>query len=212
MDGVNDSASLRQAHAMADTGAATYPTSVYKPDLGLMLCTLFCKHLSVNVRVQGKESFAVACREGQLRLSNANFSSGDLGGVARDEMVHGLLWVQLGYGWQYTICVAGEEDNVLGVTTDGWNLYISDMLERVTNTSVGRQADVVVVDDTIFTLLLVIAGVLNDSAKLDGIENIRLFTAGKSIGLGVTAALDVEHIFVGPDMFIISDKQTLWVR
>lgn len=211
MDRVDDGAGLRQTHAMADTLATTYPTRVDKPDLGLVLGTLLRKHLRVHIRVQGKESLAVAGREGQLWFSNAHFSSSNLGCVTRDEMVHGLLWVELGHRWQDTVCVTGEEDNVLGVTTDGWNLDVSDMLERVAHTSVWRQADVVVVDDTRFALLLVVAGILNDSAKFDGIENVRLLSAGKTIGLSIAATLDVEHIFVRPDVLIVTDQQTLGV-
>jgi len=206
MDGVDNSACLCQAHAMADTLSATNPASVDKPDLSLVLSTFLCKHLRINIWVKGKESLAVAGRESELRLGNTHFGTSNLGSVSRDEMVHGLLRVELRHGWQDTVSITSEEDDVLGVTTDGWNLDVSDMLERVTHTCVRCQADVVVVDVSIFTLFLEVAGVLNDSAKLDGVKNIRLFSAGKAIGFGVAATLNVEHIFVSPDVLVVSNQ------
>ena len=121
-------------------------------------------------------------------------------------MVHGLLGVKLGYGWHDTKGIASEEDNVLRVTSDSWNLHVSDVFEGVADTSVWRQTDVVVVDYALFAFLLEVAGVLHDCPKLDSIENIRLLRAGKSIGLGVAATLDVEYVLVRPDMLVITDK------
>ena len=43
--------------------------------------------------------------------------------------------------------------------------------------SVRCQTDIVVVDDALPALFLMVASVLDNGAKLDGVENIRLFRA-----------------------------------
>ena len=127
-------------------------------------------------------------------------------------MIHGLLGVKLGHGWHDTKGIASEEDNVLRVTSDSWQLNVPDVLEGVADTSVWRQADVVIVDDALLAFFFEVAGILDDRAKLDSVENIWLLRAGKSIGLGLAATLDVEHVLIRPDVLIITDKKTLRVR
>jgi len=170
-----------------------------------MLPALLGEHLGVDVGVKGKESLSIAGRESHLGLIDADFGSSHLGGVARDEVVHGLLRVQLGHGGQHTVGVASQEDDVLGVTADGWDLDVPDMLKRVANTGVLREAKVLVVDDTLFSLSALVHGVLNDSAELDGIENIGLLGARETIGLGITATFNVEDVLICPNMLIITD-------
>ena len=126
-------------------------------------------------------------------------------------MVHGLLWVKLGDGRQDTVSVTSQEDDVLRMATNGGDLNITDVLEGIAHTSVRGEADIVVINDTLSALFLVVASVLNDSAKLDGIENIGLLSARETIGLGVAATLDVEDVLVSPNMLVITDKQTFGV-
>lgn len=60
MDRVNDSARLRQAHAMADAVAATDPACVDKPNLSVVLSALLREHLSVSERMQRQKGLTVA--------------------------------------------------------------------------------------------------------------------------------------------------------
>ena len=126
-------------------------------------------------------------------------------------MVHGLLWVKLGDGRQDTVGVTCQEDDVLGMATNGRDLHVTDMLKGIAHTSVRGETDIVVVDDTLLALFLEVASVLNNSAKLDGIENIGLLGARETISLGIAATLDVEDVLVGPHMLVVTDKQTLGV-
>ena len=121
-------------------------------------------------------------------------------------MVHSLLRVKLADGWHDTKGVTSEEDNVLGVPTDGRNLDIPNVLEWIAHTCVRRQADVIVVNDALLAFLLVIPRVLNDRAKLHSIKNIWLLCARKSISLGIAATLDVKYVLVGPNVLIITDE------
>ena len=86
------------------------------------------------------------------------------------------------------------------------------MLKRIANTRVGREADVVVVDGALITLCIEVASVFNNSAKFDGVENIRLSSSRETISLGVASAFDVENVFVGPNVLIVTNKQTFRVR
>jgi len=212
MDGVDDGSRLGQGHAMADTVTATHPAGVDQPDLSLVLLTLLSEHLSVDVGMQGQESFSEAGGESHLRLGDADLSSSDLGGVARNEMVHSLLRVQLRDGGHDTEGIASEEDDVLGVTTNSWKLNITDVLERVAHTSVRGEADVVVVNDSCLAFSLMVTSVLNDCAKFNSVKNIGLSCTRKTVGFGVTATLNVEHILVGPDVLIVTNQQALRVR
>ena len=206
MDGVNDGSCLSKRHTVTDAVATTHPASVDKPHFGVVFLALFGQHLSVNVGMEGQECLAEAGGESHLRLSDADLSASDLGGVARDEVVHGLLRVQLGHGGHHTEGIACQEDNVFGVASDSWELHITDMLEGVTDASVWGQADIIVVDDALLALFWLIARVFNDGAKLDCVENIGLSCTRETISFRVTATLNVEDVFVGPDVLIITNK------
>ena len=126
-------------------------------------------------------------------------------------MVHSLLRVKLADGWHDTEGVTSEEDNVLGVSTDGRNLDIPDVLKWIAHTCVRRQADVIVVNDALLTFLLVIPRILNDRAKLHSIKNIWLFCARKSISLGIAATLKVENSIIVPAMLVVADESSLGI-
>jgi len=98
------------------------------------------------------------------------------------------------------------------VTTDGWELNVPDVLKRITNTGVGCEADVVVVDSTLIALCLEVASVLNNSAEFDGVKNVRLPSSREAVSLGVASAFNVKNVFVGPNMLIVTNKQAFWVR
>lgn len=56
--------------------------------------------------------------------------------VAADEVVHGLSQVELADGWEDAERVARQEDDVLGVWPDAWDLRVGDVLDGVSGTSV----------------------------------------------------------------------------
>ena len=127
-------------------------------------------------------------------------------------MIHSLLWVKPGNGRHDSSSIARKEDDVLRVATDGRYLHIADMLKWVDDTRVRSQADIIIVDDTLFTFSLVIAGVLNNGAKFDSIENIGLLSTREAISLSVTSTLNIEHVLVSPDVLVITNKIPLGVR
>lgn len=205
MDGVDDGSRLSKTHTAADSVATTDPASVDKPDLGLVLSTHLSKHLSVDIRVQGKESFSIASRERRLRFLDSYFSTCNLRSEATDEMVHSLLRVKLRHWGKNSESVSCQENDVLRVTADGWQLHIPDVLQRVAHTGVGSQADIIVVDCAWLGLVVVVSGVLYDSAELDSVINIGFLLSGKTVSFSVATALDVKDIMVSPHVLVITD-------
>ena len=61
-----------------------------------------------------------------------------LGGVAGDEVVHGLLAREPRHGRQHAKCVAAQQDKVLGVRADAGGARVVDVLDRVRRARVLR--------------------------------------------------------------------------
>ncbi len=64
--------------------------------------------------------------------AEADLGAGDLRGVAGDEVVDRMLGVKAGDRGQHPLCVAGKEDDVLGVRLDhGIGHHVGDEIERI---------------------------------------------------------------------------------
>lgn len=133
VDSIKDSTSVLERAALGDASLATDPAGVDQPSIGLVLRHLFSQHGSIALRVEDQEGSAEACREGSLGFNDAIFGTGDLGSVARDEVVHGLLGSQLGDGRQDTKCIAGQQDNVLGVAAHAGNLSVGNVVCNISS-------------------------------------------------------------------------------
>jgi hypothetical protein len=210
VDGVEDCASVLERATLAvvlDTG--TGPASVKEPGVGVVRGDLLCKHGGVLHGVKGQERLGEARREGGLGLGDTLFGTGHLRGVARDEVVHGLLGAELGDRRQDTTGVACEENNVGRVAAgDAGNLGVLDVLDGVCATSVLSESGVVVIDGS---GLRVKDNVLEDGAELDGVEDIGLLLSGEANALGVAAALNVEDASVTPAVLVVTNQGTLGV-
>lgn len=99
VDGIEDSAGvLERATFAAGGSSSTDPAGVEQPGVGLVLFDLLGKHLGVAHGVQGQEGLGKARGEGSLRLGHTLLGTSHLRSVSRDEVVHGLLLVELGDG------------------------------------------------------------------------------------------------------------------
>lgn len=210
VDGVEDGASVLERATLAvvlDT--STGPAGVEEPGVGVVRGDLLRKHGGVLHGVEGQEGLGEARGEGGLGLGDTLFGTGHLGGVTRDEVVHGLLGAELGDGREDTSGVACEENDVGGVAAgNAGNLGVLDVLDGVCATSVLGEGGVIVVDDSGGGIE---DDVLEDRAKLDGVENIRLLLGGEANALGVTTALNVEDALVAPAVLVVTDQGTLGV-
>jgi hypothetical protein len=210
VDGVEDGASvLKRATLAVVLDSSTGPAGVKKPGVGVVRGDLLCKHGGVLHGVEGQEGLGEARGEGGLGLSDTLFGTGHLGGVTRDEVVHGLLSAELGNGRKDTTGVACEENDVGWVVAgNAGNLGVLDVLDGVCATSVLGKGGVIVVDNSGGG---VEDDVLEDGAELDGVENIGLLLSGEANALGVAAALNVEDTSVTPAVLVVTDQGTLGV-
>lgn len=211
VDGIQDATSvLERATLAALSVASTDPAGVEEPGVGLVLINLVCKHLGVAHGVQGKEGLGEAAGEGGLGLSDTVFRASHLGGVAGDEVEHGLGAVQLGDGREDTTGITGQENDVgRHVLRQARNLGVGNILDGVSASSVLSQRTVVVVD---LTSLGVEDDVLENGAIADSVEDIGLLLGGQTNGLCVAATLDVEDTTVTPAVLVVTDESTVGVR
>ena len=121
-------------------------------------------------------------------------------------MVTGLFRCQSANGRKNTKGIAGQHDDVGGLTVDNTrDLSVGDKLNRVGATRVLSDADIVIIRNSGNRA---VDDILKDAAKFDGVEDIRLLLRRKVDALGVTSALNVEDTSVRPDMFVVTDEKT----
>lgn len=100
VDGIEDGSSVFQGASLSSGGSAsTDPASVEQPCVGVVVRDLVGKHLCVPHGMQSQERLSKARRKGCLRLSDTILGTSHLGGVARDEMEHGLVGVKFRDWW-----------------------------------------------------------------------------------------------------------------
>lgn len=204
VDGVQDGTSVLQRATLASgRGASANPAGVEQPRVDLVLSDLLSQHLRIAHRVQSQEGLGETRRECRLRFRHTILSAGHLGGVTGNEVEHGLLRGELGDRRQHTTGVAGQEDDVGGMLVgDARNLGIGNVFNgvgaviEISNlssctsvhesknlpASVLSKGGVVVVDDTGRG---VEDHVLQDGAKLDGVENVGFLLSRQTNALGV---------------------------
>ena len=97
---------------------------------------LVTQHMGVHVCLSGHEGFAEQGGEGGLRLLDAPFGAGQLGGEAGDEVIHGGIAGQAGDGRQDAEGVGGQEDDHLGDAAHAGDLGVGDVVHRVAHAGV----------------------------------------------------------------------------
>lgn len=129
--------------------------------------------------------------------------------VTSQKVVASLLRSELADRREHTEGIAGQHDNVRGLTVNNTrNLSVGDIFNGVCATGILRDADVVVVGSAV---QWVVDNVLEDAAVLDGVENVGFLLSGQVDALCVASTFDVEDTRVRPDMLIVSDEQTVGV-
>ena len=111
---VQEGPGVVDADALPDAEGPAGPPRVDEPTAGAVGLHLLLQHVGVHEGVVDHEGRAEAGAEGDLRLrAQADLRSGDLGGVAADEVVQGLIRGEPGDGRKDPRGVAGEEEDVL---------------------------------------------------------------------------------------------------
>lgn len=124
-------------------------------------------------------------------------------------MVDGLVVRELGDGREQAVGVAGEEDEVVGVSADGRELGVGDVLEGVGDAGVLGDAGVVVVD--LAAVLVGEARILDNRAELDGAKDEWLVHGVEADALRVGAAFDVRDARRHPHGLVVADESALGV-
>ena len=159
--------------------------------------------------VQQQESRPEAGRESRRGFLDAAFGAGHLGGITAQELILGLVGIKPRNGRQHAESVGGEENHLARMAALRHRLHdIVDVVNRVGDTGVFGLGSVVVVD---FARLGVEHHVFQKRIALDGAENIGFVFFGEVDALGVAAAFEIEHAFVVPAVFVITDKLTFGV-
>ena len=152
---------------------------------------------------QGHERRSEAGREGRGGLGDARLGSGDLGGVAGQELVHGLLRGQPGDGRQHPEGVAGQHDDGLGVPSLLARLGVVDEVERVGRPRVLGQLGVVQIQGAVRAQ----GHIFQDGPEaVGGREDLRLGGFRQMDDLGVAAAFQIEDAAVRPAVLVVADQ------
>lgn len=207
-DGVDAGTGVLDAHALgAGSGAATAPAGVDKVDVGVVLGDLLLEELTVLGGGESHEGSTEAGTEGGGGLGDAALGTGDLGGVAGKEVVHGLVAGELGDRGENAEGISGQEDDILGVAAHLVLVVVLNVLDGVADTTVLGLAGVKVVG-----LAVLDGGVLEESTGgLDGTVDLGLVLLSEVDGLGVAAALEVEDTVVIPAVLVITDEGAVGV-
>jgi hypothetical protein len=109
-------------------------------------------------------------------------------------VVAGLFRSKLADRGEHTESVTGQHNDVGGLAVnDTRHLSVGDKFDRVCAAGILRDTDVVVFGNTV---QWVVDNVLEDTAVLDGVENIGLLLGGEVDALGVASTFDVENTSV----------------
>ena len=111
--GVEQRARRLDRHALADAIFAAGPAGVDQPAIDAALGDPLLEQIAVDRRMARHERRAEAGREGRFGLGHADLGAGDLGGVARQEVVHRLVGRQPRDRRQHAERVGGQHDDVL---------------------------------------------------------------------------------------------------
>ena len=192
-------------HAVAGAEGAAGPPRVDQPAIGLVLGDQRAQQVAVFRRMTRHEGRAEAGGESGLRLlAQALLGAGDLGGEARQEVIHGLRRRQPGDGRQHAEGVRRQHDDVPGMTGAAGGRRIWNEVDRIGRPRVLGKRRVVEVQR---------AGrgihhhILQHGAEaFGGGEDFRLGLAAQLDHLGIAAAFDVEDAVLAPAMFVIAHQ------
>ena len=203
-DRVDDAAGILDG----DTLARAVPTGVDEVRLGAALFHALGKLFRILRGMKFEERLTEASRERRGRLGYAALRAGELCGKSGEEVVLRLLGREYGNGRKNAERISRKEDDILsrGSRGNGAN-YLLDVIDRVGNAGVLRNALVVEVDLAVF----VERDVFKKRVASDSVVDIGLGVLIEVDDLSIAAALEVEHAVVVPAVLIVADKKTLGI-
>lgn len=92
------------------------------------------------------------------------------------------------------------------MTSDSWNLNVIDEFQWITSSGVFSQRSIKIVD---FLGDWVSNNVFKNSTELDSVIDFWLFIFTKANTFSIASSFHVEDTLVSPDVFIITDKESV---
>ena len=146
VDGVQYGAGVFELDALAHAICATRPAGIHEPDVDIVALDFFSKQLGIFCRMPDHEGRAKAGGECGRGFGNANFGACHFGGIAGNEVKHGLRRREFGYRRQYAEGIAGEEDDIGRQACLAGNAGVFDMLDGIGATGVFGDAGIGVIN------------------------------------------------------------------
>ncbi len=191
-------------HARADAIGTARPAGVDEPAIDAVARDQFAQQIAVFGRMTRHEGRAEAGREGRLRLGNTLFRAGDLGGVAGQEVIHGLGRCQLRERRHHAEGIGGQHDDILRVRRGAGRGCVRNEVERIGAACVLGQAGIVEIGHAI----VVEDDVFEHRAETFGCgEDFRFGLGRQADRLGVAAALEIEDAGFAPAMLVVADQR-----
>ena len=186
------------------------PPRIYEPSLAAVCVELLLEKVCVSSGVECEECGAEAGREIGRRLDDTSLGTSDLGGVARDEVVHCLARSELGNWWQDTEGIACEENDIVGMAGHLWLMISVDVEDRVGNAAILSFGHIEVVWHEL-AILIEKFDILEKSIGVNGSVNIRLCFLSEVDSLCIAATLKVENAIIVPAMLVVADESSLGI-
>ncbi len=195
---------MGDVHPLAGAVRTAGPAGVDQPDGHVVPLEPLGQHRGVVRRVARHERRPEARGERGARLLDAHLGAGQLGRVAADEVVGGLLAGQPGDRRHDPERVGGQEHDVARLAGDPGRVHVADEPQRVGAARVLGEALGVEVE---LAGARVEVHVLQDGPEAARrLEDVRLVHRGEADGLGVAAALEVEDAVVPPAVLVVADQ------
>ena len=192
--------SIRCAGAVRPAG----PAGVHEPDGDVITVEPIHQQLGVDAGMPGQERRAEARRERRRRLLDPDLRPGQLGRVAADEVVGGLLPRQPRDRRQDPERVRGQEDHVARRARDPGRIGVADEVQRVRAAGVLGELLRVQVQ---LARHRVDVDVLEDRPEAPRRrEDVGLVGRREADRLGVAAALEVEDVVAAPAVLVVADQ------
>ncbi len=116
--GVEHGARVADADALADAVGSAHPAGIEQPAVDIVAGDLAFEQVGVIGGVMHHEGTAETGAEGDLRLvAHTQLGAAHLGGIARDEVVEGLIGGETRQGRHHAGGIASQQQDVLGMTS-----------------------------------------------------------------------------------------------
>lgn len=172
-----------------------------------MFFNFLLEKFGIDFWFERKEWLTKTGAESGLGLGDSGFSSGNLGSVSVEEVLHGLFGGELADRREDSESIGGEEDDVFGMSANTGNARAIDEFDWVRAAGVFGDRFVIVIGGVIFVEI----DVFEHRSEPDCVEDLWFFFFGEVDTFSVASTFKVEDSGVGPTVLIVADEVAIWV-